>query len=119
MITSIRSPSQNARRFCRRRSDERASARTNSLLIRQPVDSILAFLAPSRFAQTRRHASPCAIAPTLVARSHSRGTLAPFTSHGHELCNPSVARSRRLDQRRRGSACAEYCRSRGYPYLQE
>jgi hypothetical protein len=38
--------------------------------------SILAFLAPRRSAQTRRHASPCAIAPPLAARSHSRGTLA-------------------------------------------
>jgi hypothetical protein len=38
--------------------------------------SILAFLAPRRSAQTRQHASPCAIAPPLAARSHSRGTFA-------------------------------------------
>ena len=37
MIMSIRSPSFNAGHLCRRRSDEHASARTNSLLIRQPV----------------------------------------------------------------------------------
>ena len=37
MIMSIPSPSLNADRFCRRRSDEHASARTNSLLEQQII----------------------------------------------------------------------------------
>src|SRR5467141_755932 len=38
--------------------------------------SILAFLASQRSAQTRRHASPCPIAPPLALRRRARGMFA-------------------------------------------
>jgi hypothetical protein len=56
--------------------------------------SILAFLAPSRSAQTRRHASPCAIAPPLAARSHSRGTLAAQIPIAEPAARPTERTSR-------------------------
>ena len=74
MITSIRSPSQNAIVFV-------VAARMNVRQLAQipcrPTNygSILAFLAPTRSARTRRHASPCAIAPPLAAHWHARGAL--------------------------------------------
>jgi hypothetical protein len=75
MITSIRSPSQNAAVLSSPLGRTRVSSHK---FFAHPTScrSILAFLAPSRSAQTRRHASPCAIAPPVAAHWHSRGTLA-------------------------------------------
>ena len=56
--------------------------------------SILAFLAPRRSAQTRQHASPCAIAPPLAARSHSRGTLAAQIPIAEPAARPTERTSR-------------------------
>ena len=75
MITSIRSPSQNAVVFV-------LAARMNVHQLAQILCSSHKlqldprFSGPRRSARTRRHASPCAIAPPLAARWHARGTLA-------------------------------------------
>src|SRR5260370_33962936 len=56
--------------------------------------SILAFLAPRRSAQTPQHPSPCAIAPPLAARSHSRGTFAAQIPIAEPAARPTERTSR-------------------------
>jgi hypothetical protein len=56
--------------------------------------SILAFPAPRRSARTRRHASPCAIAPPPAARWQARGTLAAQIPITEPAARPTERTSR-------------------------
>jgi hypothetical protein len=69
MIMSIRSPSLNAGHLCRRRSDERASARTNSSLAQQIAARSSLFW--PRSAQRKRASMLCLAQSITSRRAHA------------------------------------------------
>ena len=79
MITSIRSPSLNAGHLCRRRSDEHASARTNSSLAQQITAR--SSLSWPRSAQRKRASMLClAQSIYLSPRAGSHAACSPLKS---------------------------------------